>query len=144
MVEIISTTFSARFLKISYVFANSRRNCGATKIRTSSLCKQLKSTFHALKTQKTARKSVHKWHRHAYMKNRTSSPTVKVPLTARAWQKITKKLLFFSFSCRRMFINLHQTLHADRGRQYKFFSQAIIIEIRSLVFALWTKTLLGF
>ena len=62
----------------------------------------------------------------------TSTNTVRrrAALAPVAWQtnKITKKLLFFSFSCRRTFIDLHQTLHADRGRQYNFYHRQLFLD----------------
>jgi len=49
MVEVVSTNFSARFVRISEIFANSRQNCGATRRQILSSCRQLRRRFYALK-----------------------------------------------------------------------------------------------
>jgi len=56
--------------------------------------------------------------------------------------KITNKKVLFS--CRRTFIDLHQTLHADRGRQYNFCHRQLLLDPISSFCATGQKTFLGF
>jgi len=88
------------------------------------------------KTQKPAWKSVNNWGRYAYMNNRCQRMT--------KFKTIKQKTLVFSFSCRRTFIDLHQTLYADRGRQYNFCHRQLSLDPIPSFCARVKNTFLGF
>ena len=134
MVEVVSTNFSTRF------FFKFRSICTPPK-----LWRHVTTNFKLLQAVQKAvfmRWKCRKLHGNRLINgedtrtwtNRTSQQT------ARAWQSMTNKQKnsSFSFSCRRTFIDLRQTLHADRGHQYNFCRKRLFL---ATIPSFWVKTL---